>query len=63
MSRIVRIAVIGCGQIAFSHHGLAYRKYAAEHPGTILAACCDLDAERGVRIPIFRPRRFMGLMQ
>jgi myo-inositol 2-dehydrogenase / D-chiro-inositol 1-dehydrogenase len=41
-----RIAVIGCGQIAFSQHGPAYQKYAALHPSTELTACCDVDSER-----------------
>jgi predicted dehydrogenase len=41
-----RIAVIGCGQIAFSHHGPAYQKYCLETPDTALAACCDLDETR-----------------
>lgn len=41
-----KIAVIGCGNIAFSHHGYAYRKYAAEHAETELSVCCDLVEER-----------------
>lgn len=43
-----RIAVIGCGQIALSHHGPAYKKYVQEFPGAELAACCDLCEERAV---------------
>jgi predicted dehydrogenase len=41
-----RIAVIGCGQIALSHHGPAYQKYVQDYPGAELAACCDLSAEK-----------------
>jgi myo-inositol 2-dehydrogenase / D-chiro-inositol 1-dehydrogenase len=41
-----RIAVIGCGAIALSHHGPAYRRYAETHPETELAACCDVSAAR-----------------
>jgi predicted dehydrogenase len=41
-----RIAVVGCGNISFSHHGPAYQKYAADHTDTELRACCDLDPER-----------------
>jgi myo-inositol 2-dehydrogenase/D-chiro-inositol 1-dehydrogenase len=37
---------IGCGSIATRAHGPAYARYAAEHPDTILAACCDLNAHR-----------------
>jgi myo-inositol 2-dehydrogenase / D-chiro-inositol 1-dehydrogenase len=41
-----RIAVIGCGQIAFSQHGPAYQKYVSQNPDCALAACCDVDGER-----------------
>lgn len=41
-----RIAVIGCGQIAFSHHGPAYQKYINEYPDSELTACCDLCEDR-----------------
>lgn len=41
-----KIAVIGCGNIAFSHHGYAYQKYAEEYADTELIACCDLVPER-----------------
>ena len=44
-----KIAVIGCGAIAFSHHGPAYQKYAAENPDTELTACCDLEEDRAQR--------------
>ena len=43
---MLRIAVIGCGGIALSQHGPAYRKYALEHPDTELVACCDLISKR-----------------
>ena len=42
-----RIAVIGCGSISMGYHGPSYQKYAAEHRDTELAACCDLDYDRG----------------
>lgn len=38
-----RICTIGCGNMATAAHGPSYAKYAAEHPDTELAACCDLD--------------------
>jgi myo-inositol 2-dehydrogenase/D-chiro-inositol 1-dehydrogenase len=41
-----KICAIGCGQLANSHHGPAYVKYAVQHPGTELAACTDLDLVR-----------------
>jgi len=44
-----KIAVIGCGQISFSHHGYAYQKYAQDHADTELTACCDLVEERAVK--------------
>lgn len=44
-----RIAVIGCGQIAFSQHGPAYLRYSALHPGTDLSACCDVDGGASAR--------------
>jgi myo-inositol 2-dehydrogenase/D-chiro-inositol 1-dehydrogenase len=37
-----KICVIGCGQLANSHHGPAYVKYAQENPDTELAACSDV---------------------
>lgn len=39
-----KICTIGCGQLANSHHGPAYVKYAGQTPDTELAACSDLDA-------------------
>lgn len=38
-----RICTIGCGDMATVGHGPSFRKYAQETPGTVLAACCDLD--------------------
>jgi myo-inositol 2-dehydrogenase/D-chiro-inositol 1-dehydrogenase len=43
-----KICVIGCGGIAFNQHGPAYDKYAREHPGTQLAACCDLAEQKAL---------------
>ena len=40
-----KICVIGCGAMAKSGHGPAFRKYAQDYPDTQLAACCDLNAE------------------
>jgi myo-inositol 2-dehydrogenase / D-chiro-inositol 1-dehydrogenase len=47
------ICTIGCGRQATSNHGPAYAKYAATHPDTLLAACCDLDEEKAI---LFRDR-------
>ena len=41
-----KICVISCGAIAFQMHGPAYKKYAALHTDTDLAACCDLDEKK-----------------
>ena len=38
-----RICTIGCGNMAMAYHGPACAHYAATHPETELAACCDLD--------------------
>lgn len=43
------ICSIGCGSQASKNHGPAYAKYAATHPDTLLAACCDLDEEKAIR--------------
>lgn len=43
------ICTIGCGSHAAQNHGPAYAKYAATHTDTVLAACCDLDAEKAER--------------
>ncbi len=45
----LRICAIGCGNIATGYHGPAYARYAAAHPGAILAACCDIDTDRAAR--------------
>jgi len=44
-----RIAVIGCGNLSSRYHGRACARYAATHPDTLLAACCDLDGDKAVR--------------
>jgi myo-inositol 2-dehydrogenase / D-chiro-inositol 1-dehydrogenase len=41
-----KICTIGCGQLANSHHGPAYAKYASRTPDTELTACSDLDEAR-----------------
>jgi len=41
-----KIAVIGCGYITGASHGPAYARYAAQHPGVELAACCDVDGAK-----------------
>ncbi len=38
-----KICQIGCGGMSVRGHGPALMKYAAEHAGTILAGCCDLN--------------------
>jgi myo-inositol 2-dehydrogenase/D-chiro-inositol 1-dehydrogenase len=45
----MRLCMIGCGEHAASSHGPAQVRYAARHPGTELAACCDVDAARAER--------------
>jgi predicted dehydrogenase len=42
----LKIGVIGYGGIALTMHGPAYKKYAALHGDTVLAACCDIDAAK-----------------
>ena len=42
------ICTIGCGSHATKNHGPAYAKYAATHPDTLLAACCDVNAEKAL---------------
>ena len=41
-----KICVIGCGGIARLAHGNAYKKYACLHKAAVLAACCDIEAEK-----------------
>ncbi len=43
-----KICTVGCGSMATAAHGPAYARYAATHPDTELAACCDLEAARAV---------------
>jgi predicted dehydrogenase len=45
----LKLAVIGCGEHAVGSHGPAQVRYAAEHPGVELTACCDLDEGRAAR--------------
>jgi predicted dehydrogenase len=45
----LKLAVIGCGEHAVGSHGPAQARYASEHPGVELAACCDLDEGRAAR--------------
>ena len=42
---MLKICVIGCGSMAKSGHGPAFRKYAAEYGDTLLAGCCDIKPE------------------
>ncbi len=41
----LKICTIGCGGHSSSVHGPSYLKYKKEHPDTVFAACCDLNAE------------------
>lgn len=43
-----KICNIGCGEMAQAYHGPSYMRYAATHPDTILAACCDLDESKAI---------------
>jgi len=38
-----RICMIGCGGMAKTGHAPSVKKYAAETPDTVLAACCDVE--------------------
>jgi predicted dehydrogenase len=42
----MKLCAIGCGQHAWSSHGPAQARYAAEHPELRLAGCCDLELAR-----------------
>ena len=44
-----KICTVGCGGMSTSVHGPSHAKYAATHPGTLLAACCDLDEQKAIR--------------
>src|ERR1051326_2058162 len=46
MNMSFTICTIGCGGMSTRAHGPSYARYAATHPETTLAACCDLDAGR-----------------
>ena len=41
-----KIAVVGCGWVSMDCHGPAYRRYADQHAGIELTACCDRDPAR-----------------
>ena len=43
------ICFIGCGNHAAKVHGPSLVRYAREHEGVALAACCDIDGVRAVR--------------
>jgi len=43
-----KICVVGCGYIANSMHGPAYKKYAQADEEVVLAACCDTDEDKAV---------------
>lgn len=43
-----KICSIGCGTIATGYHGPSYARYAAIHPDTELAACCDTDEAKAI---------------
>ena len=49
VSMPLRICVIGCGGLSSRAHGPSLAKYAANHPGTELTACCDLDSAKATR--------------
>jgi len=40
-----KICLVGCGAIALQQHGPAIKLYEELNPGTIFAACCDVDEE------------------
>lgn len=42
----LKIAIIGCGNIATGYHGPALKQYAALHPDVELVACCDTSEEK-----------------
>jgi len=43
-----KICVVGCGNWSRTQHGPSYAKYAASHPDTELAACCDIVEEKAI---------------
>ncbi|RAP75989.1 Gfo/Idh/MocA family protein [Paenibacillus montanisoli] len=42
---MLRIGVIGCGWHSRAAHGPSLKRYKADHPDLLLAACCDLNME------------------
>jgi len=42
----MKLCVIGCGNFARQFHGPAQQQCAAQDPGLVLAACCDVDGNR-----------------
>lgn len=42
----LKICVVGCGNHSSMVHGPSYVRYVREYPDTVLAACCDWDAQR-----------------
>jgi myo-inositol 2-dehydrogenase / D-chiro-inositol 1-dehydrogenase len=42
----MKLCQVGCGEHARVAHGPSQRRCAAERPGLVLAACCDVDLER-----------------
>jgi len=42
----LKVCLIGCGAIANSKHGPAYKKYKSENPGVEFAGCCDIDENK-----------------
>lgn len=43
--KLFKICLIGCGGMTISGHGPSCKKYAEEHEGAVLAACCDINQE------------------
>ena len=42
----MKLCMIGCGNFARQLHGPAQQRCAAQDPGLVLAACCDIDGAR-----------------
>ena len=38
--------MVGCGYMAVSRHGPSCKRYESLHPGSVFAACCDIDVEK-----------------
>src|SRR6266498_1646487 len=46
-ARMVRLAIVGCGEHSRTSHAAPLARYAAQQPGEIeLVAACDLNADR-----------------